>query len=564
MRALEERDMLPAMCVAFSCRALNELADSLRTVDLVGDKRLQSAIHVAFRRVRRMLAPTCPEEWALFEPLLELAKRGIGVHHAQQPKLYLELLPQLVQKGRIKLIFATSTLSAGIDLPVRTVAFVGGLRRPGKRGFRPLEANLFHQICGRAGRPGQETEGHVVIGHWSRCRQDPELRALLLAPPQPVRSQYQLTPSLVLRVLARGDMETMLRRSFASDDMTHVPRVLSELPRAERTLGLPAAMVTAWRHLRAARAHAVPLRGKVAVGHVLRLDPEAGSLFPPAATVTRTAPGCIETQEFGAVARSWIFRNESAPAKQGSATIEDAEAQRRLHAALDALVADGESRAVHRPSPEQQVALETLERWTAGAEQLRHMAAVEQLWIWPTYVRMEARLRQHGFLEADLQLTLRGKLAASIVAVNDPLTLVQAWTAGLLPRESLAAFVAGLTPFLAQRKAQQRGAEDPLFAKLTALQHQIWQGDETELLLGSWMLAPMRQWMGGASVVELTLTFGLAAGHLCKEVQRTQELLRQLAEAAVRAGDADLARLCARASDVLLRGLPFVPSLFLR
>lgn len=561
VRTLEEREMLPAMCVAFSCRRLNDLAASLATIDLVGDKRLKSRIHLEFHRVRCLLEPTCPEEWGLFEPLLELAQRGIGVHHAQQPKLYLELLPQLVQKGRIKLIFATSTLSAGIDLPVRTVAFVGGLRMPGKRGFRPIAPNLFHQICGRAGRPGQETEGHVVIGLWSRCRQDPDLKTLLEMPPQPVRSQYLLTPSLVLRVLARGDMETVLRRSFASDDITHIPPLLNELARAERDLALPPEMVTAWRHLRTARACAAQLTTKVAPGHVLRLDPEPGQLFPPAATVTTVTKTEIATQEFGVIDRSWIFRNESAPAKKSSTTVEAAEAQRQLHAALDALVAEGD---VHRPTPEQRADLERLERWVDGAERLRHMAAVEQLWIWPTYLALERRLTQQGFLASDLQLTLKGKLAAGIVAANDALTLIQAWTSGLLPREPLADFVAGLTPFLAQRKTQQEGTDDPLYVKLAALQHQIWEGDEADMRLGSWMLGPMRQWMGGASVLAITLESDVAAGHLCKELQRTQELLRQLAEAAMYAGDCELQQLCPQASAALTRGLPFVPSLFLR
>ena len=177
---------------------------------------------------------------------------------------------------------------------------------------------------------------------------------------------------------------------------------------------------------------------------------------------------------------------------------------------------------------------------------------------------MERRLQQHGFVEPDLRLTLRGKLAAGIVAANDPLTLIQAWTAGLLPRTPLAEFVAGLTPFLAQRKTQQEGTEDPLYVKLAALQHQIWQGEETEMRLGSWMLGPMRQWMAGDSILAITLESEVAAGHLCKELQRMQELLRQLADAAEQAGDCELQQICPQASAALTRGLPFVPSLFLR
>ena len=108
---------------------------------------------------------------------------------------------------------------------------------------------------------------------------------------------------------------------------------------------------------------------------------------------------------------------------------------------------------------------------------------------------------------------------------------------------------------------------DPLghtYGALCALQHQIWGGDEADFKLGAWMLEPMRLWMEGASIGHITRETGVAAGHACKEIQRTGELLRQMTEAAAHAGDAALARLCQAAREALTRGLPFVQSLHLR
>ena len=136
-----------------------------------------------------------------------------------------------------------------------------------------------------------------------------------------------------------------------------------------------------------------------------------------------------------------------------------------------------------------------------------------------------------------------------------------------LPRAPLAHFVAALTPFLACWRAGGAAEGDPLghtYGALCALQHKIWGGDEADFKLGAWMLEPMRLWMEGASIGRITRETGVAAGHACKEIQRTGELLRQMTEAAARAGDAALARLCQAAREALTRGLPFVQSLHLR
>lgn len=575
VRHMEHQELLPAMCVAFSCQGLDATARALHTIDLLPSKRTKALVHVAFHRIRRALEHDgCPEEWALFEPLLELATRGIGVHHAQNPKLYLEVLPDLVRKGRVRLILATSTLSAGIDLPVRTTAFIGGLRVPSKKGFRCIEPNLFHQICGRAGRPGQETEGHVIIGHWTH---EADVQRLLTSRPRPVRSQYQLTPSLVLRVLARPSlsMEDVLRSSFASDDVSYVPTLLRDVDRevAEllAALGQPA-MARAMRLLQEARAlvpqcPAPPNRWMP--GTRLRLDPDEGALLPPLATVKAcTKRGTLVTHEYGETPRNWVFAEEP-PVTRKTRTLVEADAQRRLHACLADLTDVARALA---PSEAQWEQLQRLARLDHGRHEVAQLARIEHLWIWPSYQRLLERLRAHQFVtDDDDVLTHPGRLAAGLVAVADPLTLVMAWTSGILPRDDPVTFVTALTPFLAQWRARQptwttSGDDDDgdgaRYVRLCALQHTIWEGEEAKL--GSWMLAPMRQWMQGTSVHAIVTHSDVAVGHVCKEIQRTHELLRQLDDAARAAGDDDLAHTCAAAQERLARGLPFVQSLHLR
>ena len=191
MRDLEREDKFPAMIVAFSCRMLDTLGKQLHSIDMLPENASKSYVHQQFRKMQKCVGE---EEWPLFVPLMEMAKRGIGIHHSQNPKLYLELLPDLVRRGLVKMVFCTSTLSTGIDLPVRTVVLLS-LIQPGKDGFRPVEPALLQQIMGRAGRPGQETEGNFVLTMWQRPDQRVDVLKLLFAPSSAVQGNGWSSPA---------------------------------------------------------------------------------------------------------------------------------------------------------------------------------------------------------------------------------------------------------------------------------------------------------------------------------------------------------------------------------
>ena len=94
--------------------------------------------------------------------LSRLVRSGIGVHHAGMLPRYRRLVEQLAQTGLLKVICGTDTLGVGINVPIRTVVFTGLAKFDGAR-HRLLKAREFHQIAGRAGRPGFDTTGYVVV-----------------------------------------------------------------------------------------------------------------------------------------------------------------------------------------------------------------------------------------------------------------------------------------------------------------------------------------------------------------------------------------------------------------
>ncbi|MDO5740277.1 MAG: DUF3516 domain-containing protein [Ornithinimicrobium sp.] len=94
--------------------------------------------------------------------LSKLVRHGVGVHHAGMLPRYRRLVEQLAQDGLLKVICGTDTLGVGINVPIRTVLFTGLAKFDGTRQ-RVLRAREFHQIAGRAGRAGYDTEGYVVV-----------------------------------------------------------------------------------------------------------------------------------------------------------------------------------------------------------------------------------------------------------------------------------------------------------------------------------------------------------------------------------------------------------------
>ena len=93
--------------------------------------------------------------------LSRLLRSGIGVHHAGMLPRCRRLVEQLAQRGLLRVICGTDTLGVGIKVPIRTVVITALTKFDGER-MRRLTAREFHQIAGRAGRAGFDTEGDVI------------------------------------------------------------------------------------------------------------------------------------------------------------------------------------------------------------------------------------------------------------------------------------------------------------------------------------------------------------------------------------------------------------------
>ncbi len=98
---------------------------------------------------------------AFGKTLKRLLSAGVGVHHAGMLPRYRLLVEKLAQRGLLPVICGTDTLGVGINVPIHTVVLTALTKFDGHR-MRRLRAREFHQIVGRAGRSGFDTEGMVI------------------------------------------------------------------------------------------------------------------------------------------------------------------------------------------------------------------------------------------------------------------------------------------------------------------------------------------------------------------------------------------------------------------
>lgn len=92
--------------------------------------------------------------------LKQILQRGIGVHHAGVLPKYRRIVEDLFQAKLLSVAVCTETLSAGINLPARSIVLPTILKGP-KDKRKVIEPSSAQQIFGRAGRPQFDNEGFV-------------------------------------------------------------------------------------------------------------------------------------------------------------------------------------------------------------------------------------------------------------------------------------------------------------------------------------------------------------------------------------------------------------------
>ena len=198
VEALYERDMLPAIYFTFSRKKCDEQARKCLKLELLSKEEQIELNKIIDDYIKE-------NEYLENNPQLDLIRQGIASHHAGLLPGWKVLVEKLFQKGLIKVVFATETLAAGINMPARTTV-ISSISKRTDSGHRLLTSNEFLQMSGRAGRRGMDKIGYVVVVG-TPFQTPEEVAVLALSDSNPLESKFSPGYSMVLNLLQRFSIE---------------------------------------------------------------------------------------------------------------------------------------------------------------------------------------------------------------------------------------------------------------------------------------------------------------------------------------------------------------------
>lgn len=497
---LHEKQMLPAIFFTFSRKGCDKHLFETRNLNLLTlreQQQLREEIDTfvkahPFLEGNRYLRPMA---------------NGFASHHAGLLPAVKMLVETLFQKGLIKVVFATETLAAGINMPARTTVITAISKRTND-GHRILTASEFLQMSGRAGRRGMDEVGYVVTVS-SPYESAYDVSILASSPADPLNSQFTPTYGMVLNLLQRHSLEEaefLISKSFGT--------------------------FTSERRIQ-------PVRDNIAYySHELQQ------------TMDFQCPDELTDKEFQSYLRSKDMLRESqkliklykTQIKRHGTSVEMESTLAKEQGKRDSL-----SLSVHGVPcytcdvyKQHTKAEEKVQRLQKKLKQLNRQLEEESNLYWRKFTNHYNLLKEIGFLNDRNVPTEAGLLTAQIRAENE-LYLAQVIMAGLLDALSPAA-LAGVVCTLVNDSTRESQfsrlslspeAKERLLEiqRLSKQLHklQVKHHIETAMIMNPVASGLVEAWADGADWAYLIGKTNIDEGDLVRVIRRTADILRQLA-----------------------------------
>ena len=184
---------------------------------------------------RRIL--TSGEETSLSRLLAEIVAKGSAFHHAGLEAEHRKIVEEYYRARAIKVLAATPTLAAGVNLPARRVVVADMTRYDAERGGNAEISVLdYRQMAGRAGRPQYDDHGETVMVPPPSQPASDFIEHYVKEPPEPIRSRLSDESAMRSHTLAtiatgsglsKADLDglfskTLLARQVGGGDLTRL------------------------------------------------------------------------------------------------------------------------------------------------------------------------------------------------------------------------------------------------------------------------------------------------------------------------------------------------------
>lgn len=232
---MDGMDMLPAIYFIFSRKGCDSAVDQciregIRLIDRQQAATVRQGVEERFQEF-----DDSDLEVLGYERWLSALTKGVAAHHAGLIPAFKETVEELFLSGLIKVVFATETLSLGINMPARTV-FIESLFHFTGDQHEMLTPGSFTQLTGRAGRRGIDIVGHSVVPAQREVTVQ-QIAGLATTRTFPLRSSfepsYNMTANLV-RNYSMDEAEHLLNSSFGQYQADSSVVVLEKLMERNR------------------------------------------------------------------------------------------------------------------------------------------------------------------------------------------------------------------------------------------------------------------------------------------------------------------------------------------
>ncbi|MCK6209165.1 DEAD/DEAH box helicase [Georgenia sp. EYE_87] len=213
---LDREGLLPAIVFVFSragCEAAvhQVVASGLRLTTAAEAAQIRDVVEDAGAGIP-------PEDLAVlgYDTWAVALERGVAAHHAGLLPVFKETVERLFTAGLVKVVYATETLSLGINMPARSVVLESLVKWNGSAHVQ-LTPGEYTQLTGRAGRRGIDVEGHAVVLYSDEI--DPVgVAGLASRRTYPLRSAFHPTYNMAVNLLttmSQAQAREVLETSFA-------------------------------------------------------------------------------------------------------------------------------------------------------------------------------------------------------------------------------------------------------------------------------------------------------------------------------------------------------------